>query len=107
MTETVHMEERRVLPSIGAGIVTCAISPYMMILFPLVLPGMMNISTLQMPDFLIVAEVTFAALISGAGIIICFAAQLRRFVRSARNATLVNRSLAVLLMVGGGLISVA
>lgn len=102
-----EVEKRGILPSIGAGIATCAISPYMMILFPLVLPGMMNINTIQMPDFLIIAAVTFMALVAGAGIIIGFAAQLRRFVRSPRNVIIVNRSLASLLVAGGGWMALA
>lgn len=101
MTATCDVARRGILPSIGTGIATCAISPYMMILFPLVLPGMMQIEAIQMPDFLIVAAVTFLALLAGSGIIICFAAQLRRFVRSPRNVIIVNRSLASLLVVGG------
>lgn len=102
MNGTCEIEKRGVLPSVGAGIATCIISPYMMILFPLVLPGMMDITTIEMPDFLIIALVTFLALVAGAAIIVGFAAQLGRLVRSPRHAGTVNRSLASLLVVGGG-----
>ncbi len=97
-----EFEGRGIFASVGAGLVTCFISPYMMILFPLVLPGMMNINTIQMPEFLIVALTTFAALAVGAGLIVGFAAQLRRLVRSPQYVTTVNRSLSSLLVIGGG-----
>ena len=83
------------------GAFTCFISPYMMILFPLVLPEMMDITTIQMPDFLIIAMATFAALYAGSLIIILFAAQLRKLVRSPQHAAIVNRVLSSLLVVGG------
>lgn len=86
----------------GAGLITCFISPYMMILFPLVLPEMMDISVIKMPDFVIIALATFGALFTGAGLIILFAAQLRRLARSARSMQIMNRSLASLLVAGGG-----
>lgn len=89
--------------AITAGLITCFISPYMMILFPLVLPEMMDISTIEMPDFLIIALSTFAALAAGAGLIVGFAAQLTRLARSERSMAMMNRSLASLLVVGGGL----
>ncbi len=88
--------------AMGAGIMTCFISPYMMILFPLVLPKMMNISAIQMPDFLIIALVTFVALATGAGLIIGCAAQLTRLVRSPRSMAIMNRALAGLLVACGG-----
>lgn len=88
--------------SIGAGLVTCFISPYMTILFPLVLPEMMNIELIQMPEFLIIALSTFVALAFGAGLVVVFAAQLRRLARSPRASMIMNRSLASLLVVGGG-----
>lgn len=90
------------LKSIGAGLVTCFISPYMTILFPLVLPEMMNIELIQMPEFLIIAVSTFAALMFGAGLVVVFAAQLRRLARSAKATMIMNRSLASLLVSGGG-----
>jgi len=88
--------------SVGAGLVTCFISPYMMILFPLVLPEMMNITLIEMPDFLIIALATFAALACGAGLIVGFAAQLKRLARSESAMVLMNRALASLLVAGGG-----
>lgn len=106
-SEAKGIKRSGILPSVGAGIMTCAISPYMMILFPLVLPGMMNMSMLEMPDFLIIAVVTFLALLAGAGVIIGFAAQLRRLVRSPRYMVIVNRALASLLVVGGGWMAMA
>jgi threonine/homoserine/homoserine lactone efflux protein len=91
-----------VTSAMGAGLVTCFISPYMMILFPLVLPEMMDISTIQMPDFLLIALSTFAALAAGAGLIVVFAAQLRRLARSETSMGIMNRSLASLLVAAGG-----
>ncbi len=95
------VERNGVLSSMCAGFMTCAISPYMMILFPLVLPGMMDITVITMPSFLIIALATFLALSTGAGLIIGFAAQLRRFVRSPQNVIRVNRGLSTFLVVGG------
>lgn len=91
-----------VLSSIIAGLVTCFISPYMMILFPLVLPEMMDITTIALPDFAIISAITFLALSTGALLIIIFASQLRRVIKSGRSATMVNRSLASILVVAGG-----
>ncbi|MFT5799490.1 MAG: threonine/homoserine/homoserine lactone efflux protein [Candidatus Azotimanducaceae bacterium] len=97
-------KRQSILTSIGAGIITCMISPYMMILFPLVLPEMMDITVIRMPDFLIVAVITFLALACGAALIVGFAAQLRRIAKSPRATLIMNRSLAtILVMVGGGM----
>jgi threonine/homoserine/homoserine lactone efflux protein len=90
-----------IVSSVFAGLVTSFISPYMMILFPLVLTDLMDISTIAMPSFLIVAVTTFLALSFGSGLIIAFAAQLRRFVRSPQNVVRVNRALSAFLVVGG------
>jgi threonine/homoserine/homoserine lactone efflux protein len=84
-----------VLPSIFAGVMSCLISPYMMIMFPLVLPNMMDISTILMLDFLIIALATFGSLLVGAAIIVGFAAQLCRLVRSPKHAITVNRTLVL------------
>ncbi|MCR9139792.1 MAG: LysE family transporter [Alphaproteobacteria bacterium] len=88
--------------SLGAGLMSCFISPYMMVLFPLVLPEMMDIRVIEMPEFLIVALTTFAALAAGAALVVGFAAQLKRLARSERSMTFMNRSLASLLVFGGG-----
>lgn len=88
--------------SILAGLITCFISPYMMILFPLVLPGMMDITSIQLPDFAIVGAVTFFALATGAVLIVLFAAQIKRLVRSARSVLIFNRALAAILVSVGG-----
>lgn len=91
--------------SIMAGILTCFISPYMMILFPLVLPELINITEIALPDFAIAASVTFAAVSAGSLIIIIFAAQIGRLVKSDRSMRILNRSLASLLTVGGTLMA--
>lgn len=91
-----------VLSSMSAGLMTCFISPYMMVLFPLVLPEMLDISVIEMPEFLIVALATFAALATGAALVVGFAAQLKRLARSERSMIAMNRSLASLLVFGGG-----
>lgn len=99
--------QRSIISSIGAGLITCFISPYMMILFPLVLPEMMDITEIMMPDFLIVAVVTFLALAAGAAIIVLFAAQLRRLAQSPRSMLIMNRSLATVLVSVGGWMALA
>lgn len=88
--------------SVLAGFLTCAISPYMMILLPLTVPEMLNIETIVMPDFLIVVLATFLAFMMGVGLTIGFAAQLRKLARSPRSVTILNRSLSSLLVFGGG-----
>jgi threonine/homoserine/homoserine lactone efflux protein len=99
--------KRSMFRSIVAGIMTCTISPYMMILLPLVLPELMNITTIQMPDFLIIALTTFAAFMIGVGLTIGFASQLRKLVRSPKHVTTVNRSLSSILVIGGGLMALS
>ena len=84
-----------------AGFTTCVLSPYMLILFPLVLPEIMDIAAIQMPDFLILALTTFFAEAFAAIMIVAFAAQLRRLARSARSMLIMNRSLASVLVAGG------
>lgn len=84
-----------------AGILTCFISPYMMILFPLVLPELMNITEIALPDFAIAASLTFAAISTGSLIIIIFASQIGRLVKSEQSMRNLNRALASLLTFGG------
>lgn len=93
---------RSIVGAVGAGIMTCFISPYMMILFPLVLPGLMDITTIEMPAFLIVAIITFLALFCGAALIIIFAAQIRKIARSESSMVKLNRVLAGILTTCGG-----
>lgn len=102
MNAECETKPKGMLASVGAGLVTCFISPYMTILFPLVLPEMMNIELIQMPQFLLIALSTFAALAFGAGLVVGFAAQLRRLARSPKAMMIMNRSLASLLVSGGG-----
>lgn len=97
----------RPIPSFGTGLITCFLSPYMMLLFPLVLPEMMDITRIEMPEFLIIALLTFAALMAGVAVIIGFAAQLCRLARSPRGVMALNRWLAGLLAVGGGWMALA
>ncbi len=102
MNASIETTDRSTWSSVLAGLFTCFISPYMMILFPLVLPEMMDITAIQLPDFAVVAALTFLALASGAAIIIIFAAQIRRLVRSPRAMIIMNRSLAISLVSVGG-----
>lgn len=98
------VKRRSVMSSTGAGFLTCMISPYYMVLLPLTLPELMDITVIKMPDFLIVAVTTFLGLSFGAGLIVGFAAQLRRIAKSPRATLIMNRSLAaVLVTVGGGM----
>lgn len=95
------------MSSVFAGLITCFISPYMMLLFPLVLPEMMDITVIEMPEFLIISLLTFASRATGAGLIVGFSAQLRRLARSRRSMMIVNRALALLLTCGGGWMALA
>jgi threonine/homoserine/homoserine lactone efflux protein len=87
--------------SVAAGVLTCFISPYMMILFPLVLPELVNITEIALPDFAMAASLTFAAISAGSMILIIFASQIGRLVRSERSLRILNRSLASLLTCAG------
>ena len=107
LNATCEQPQKSVLSSICAGLITCFISPYMMILFPLVLPEMMDITLIEMPNFLFIALATFVALATGAGLIIGFAAQLTRLTRSKRSMAIMNRVLASLLVAGGGWMALA
>lgn len=88
-----------------AGLFTCFISPYMMILFPLVLPEMADITTIEMPEFLLIALSTFLSIFAASAIVVVFAAQLRRLVRSDTAAKRMNQTLASLLVIGGGVMA--
>lgn len=90
-----------------AGFVTCITSPFMLILFPLVLPEVMNLSSFQMPEFIIITAVTFAADAAAAIIAVGLAFQLRRLARSPRSMRIMNRSLATILVSGGGWLALA
>lgn len=104
MNGSCDVASKPALSSFAAGIMTCGISPYMMILFPLVLPELMDITVIKMPDFLIVCVATFLALAVASGLVIGFASQLRRVVTSPRSAQIMNRVLAIALVtVGGGM----
>lgn len=97
----------RALASAGAGAATCLVSPYMMILFPLVLPGMMDVGAIGSAQFAIIAAITFAALMSGVAVLVVFAERIGRLARSARAMTILNRSLAGVLVVAGGWMGLA
>ena len=92
---------RTFLSSLAAGMAACFISPYMMLLFPLVLPELVDITQVELPDFAIVAALTFAALIAGSATIIVFASQISRIAKSTRSLKILNRSLAGILAFGG------
>jgi len=85
-----------------AGFVTCFLSPYYMIILPLMLPEIADIQVIEIPEFLVLALTTFLALFAGAALVAGFASQLRRLVRSARSMEIMNRSLAMVLVFGGG-----
>jgi len=84
------------------GFLTCVSSPYMLILFPLLLPEIIDMTTIVMPDFLLVTGVTFLAEATAAALMIGLAAQLRRLVHSPRAVQIMNRSLAAILVILGG-----
>ncbi len=95
-------KRRPILSSIGAGILTCFISPYMMILFPLVLTSSMGTTAIELPEFFILVVITFATVVAGSVFIIVLAAQISRLARSPRSTVFLNRSLAGILVFGGG-----
>lgn len=88
--------------AIGVGYTTCILSPYMLFLFPLVLPEVIEISVIKMPELLIISFTTFAAEATAAGLIIALAAQINRLARSPRSMMILNRCLASILVLGGG-----
>lgn len=89
------------LPAIGTGLTTCFVSPYMMLLFPLVVPELLNIDDIRLPSFAIVSAMTFLSLLVGCLMIVGFAAQISRLVRSPRGMQRLNQSLAGLLALAG------
>ena len=98
------VKSQSVLTSTFAGFLTCMISPYYMVLLPLSLPELLDITVIEMPDFLIAAVTTFFALAFAKTLIIAFAAQLRRIAKSPKATLIMNRSLAIVLVtVGGGM----
>lgn len=94
-------KRRSIFSSLGAGVLTCFISPYMMILFPLVLAEIMDITTIVMSQFLVLALITFATMVGGAILIIAFALQLSRLAHAPRSVMILNRWLASILVIGG------
>ncbi len=107
MGGTVAPQRSGIWLAIAAGFITCILSPYMLVLFPLVLPEVLDITVIQMPGYLIIAFTTFAAEAMAAVVIVCLAAQLRRLTRSARSMAIMNRALAALLVIGGGWMAIA
>jgi len=93
--------------AVVAGFTTCILSPYMLVLFPLVLPEVMNITTVRMPDFLIITFTTFLAEATAAALIVGLAAQLRRLIQTRRAVQVMNRSLAFVLLAGGSWMALA
>ena len=90
--------------ALAMGFTTCILSPYMLVLFPLVLPEIMNITQIVMPEFLIIAATTFLAEATAAILIVGFAARLRRIAKSPHAMLIMNRALAAILVtVGGGM----
>lgn len=93
--------------ALAAGFTTCILSPYMLVLFPLILPEVMDISRIVMPDFLIITFTTFMAEAVAAILIVGLAAQLRHLIRTPKAATIMNRLLAFVLILGGGWMALA
>jgi threonine/homoserine/homoserine lactone efflux protein len=62
----------------------------------------MDLTIIQMPDFLIISATTLAADVTAALITVGLAFQLRRLARSARGMLILNRSLATILVSVGG-----
>lgn len=107
LTDTCEVSKRSVLSSFAAGMAACFISPYMMFLFPLVLPELVDITKIELPDFAMVVALTFAAIAVGSGVIIAFASQISRLTKTPYSMMILNRSLAGLLALGGGWLAFA
>lgn len=93
------------LLSAAAGFITCVSSPYMLVLFPLLLPEVLDVTHIMVPDFMIITSTTFLAEATAAAIMIGLAAQLRRLVQSDRAVLIMNRSLAAILVSVGGVMA--
>ncbi|WP_420860440.1 LysE family translocator [Algirhabdus cladophorae] len=93
------------IKAVFAGTTTCFISPYMMVLLPLMLPGIVDMDTLDTPRFVALSAVTFLGITVGSGLVIGFSAQLRRLVRRPEHMVRMNRILAGILAVGGGVMA--
>jgi len=104
LSEKRKVKPQSVFSSICAGFLTCMVSPYYMVLLPLSLPELLDITVIEMPEFLIAAVTTFLAMGFAKVLIVGFAAQLRRIAKSPKGTMIMNRSLAVVLItVGGGM----
>lgn len=101
MQNGVRLKKSSLLPAVGTGLTTCFVSPYMMILFPLVLPELLDIKEIKLPDFAIAGALTFLSLLAGCLMIIIFAAQVSRLVRSPHGMQRLNQSLATVLALAG------
>lgn len=83
------------------GFLTCILSPYTLILFPLLLPEVVDITVIEIPEYLILVLTTFASEATATAIIVGLACQLRRLTGSVRSMRVMNRILASVLVVGG------
>ncbi|MFK7901761.1 MAG: LysE family translocator [Nitratireductor sp.] len=90
------------LGAICSGVFTCFLSPYMIVLFPLVLPEIMDVSRFELKQFVSVSVVTFLGIAVGSAVLILFAAQINRIVKSPNSMQKLNRVLSITLMFGGG-----
>jgi threonine/homoserine/homoserine lactone efflux protein len=88
--------------AIATGLATCLVSPYMMMLFPLIITDMLDFAVIRLSEFAVVSVITFLGLALGAAIVVLCAAQLRRIAQSARSMLILNRSLATVLVGAGG-----
>jgi len=88
--------------SFCTGLITCFLSPYMMLLFPLVLPSLVDMVLITPTTFLLIWLLTFLALFGGSVLLIVFSAQIRHLVNSQRSMTLLRGSLSFALVFGGG-----
>lgn len=82
-------------------------SPYMLVLFPLILPEVLDITNITMPGFLIITAATFLAKATATALIVVMAAQLCRLTRTPRGLLVMNRTLAAILVGGGGFMALA
>jgi len=102
VSEKSEHKHNSVVYSIFTGIFTCFISPYMMLLFPLVLPSLTDIAMITTLEFLLLWLITFLVLFGGSVLLIVFSAQIRHLMHSPRSMTILRGSLSCMLVIGGG-----
>jgi threonine/homoserine/homoserine lactone efflux protein len=95
----------RLLPCTLAGIATCLCNPHTLLFFVALLPGVMPVEHLDMAGLAVLVAVSMVVNSVMFGLLICLGARMRPLITGPENASLLNRTLAVLL--GGAAIWLA